>query len=197
MIVTKFKSERSDDRELKLMSAQMDVIRSGFRSLIYARQISELKNSNNYFWVSTCNAHYGHFIESWAKCFGNYSEDTHWKKLFVNRDSFRKEMFKELDTYEGKFVAYLKEILALRNEFFSHTDLSKDLISLNFPKLDMALDSFMFLYKVLQRRLLTAESLVVDRGPLDFKVWMSNLEEEAAKVITVAYDASKNIDEYQ
>ncbi|HCE3278437.1 hypothetical protein P3535_23170 [Vibrio parahaemolyticus] len=197
MIVTKFKSERSDDRELKLMSAQMDVIRSGVRSLIYARQISELKNSNNYFWVSTCNAHYGHFIESWAKCFGNYSEDTHWKKLDVYRGSFRKEMFKELDTYEGKFVAYLKEVLALRNKFFSHTDLSKDSISLDFPKLDIALDSFIFLYKVLQRRLLTAESLVVDRGPLDFKVWMSNLEEEAAKVITVAYDASKNIDEYQ
>lgn len=57
MIVTKFKSERSDDRELKLMSAQMDVIRSGVRTLIYARQISELKNSNNYFWVSICNAH--------------------------------------------------------------------------------------------------------------------------------------------
>ncbi|MDF4902270.1 hypothetical protein P3551_23705 [Vibrio parahaemolyticus] len=197
MIVTKFKSEKSDDRELKLMSAQMYVIRSGVRSLIYARQISELKNSNNYFWVSTCNAHYGHFIESWAKCFGNYSEDTHWQKLDVDRGSFRKEMFKELDTYEGKFVADLKEVLALRNEFFSHTDLSKDSISLNFPKLDMALGSFIFLYKVLQRRLLTAESLVVDRGPLDFKVWMSNLEEEAAKVITVAYDASKNIDEYQ
>ncbi|ATD28991.1 hypothetical protein [Vibrio cholerae] len=197
MIVTKFKSEKSDDRELKLISAQMGVIRSGVRSLIYARKISELKNSNNYFWVSTCNAHYGHFIESWAKCFGNYSEDTHWKKLDVDRGSFRKEMFKELDIYEGKFVAYLKEILALRNEFFSHTDLSKDSISLNFPKLDMALGSFIFLYKVLQRRLLTAESLVVDRGPLDFKVWMSNLKEEAAKVITVAYDASKNIDEYQ
>ncbi|EHH2561665.1 hypothetical protein J7X25_004547 [Vibrio parahaemolyticus] len=197
MIVTKFKSERSDDRELKLMSAQMNVIRSGVRSLIYARQISELKKSDNYFWVSTCNAHYGHFIESWAKCFGNYSEDTHWKKLDVYRGSFRKEMFKELDTYEGKFVAYLKEVLALRNEFFSHTDLSKDSIFLDFPKLDIALDSFIFLYKVLQRRLLTAESLVVDRGPLDFKVWMSNLEEEAAKVITVAYDASKNIDEYQ
>ena len=197
MIVTKFKSGNSNDKELKLMSAQMDVIRSGVRSLIYARQISELKNSNNYFWVSTCNAHYGHFIESWAKCFGNYSEDTHWKKLDVYRGSFRKEMFKELDTYEGKFVAYLKEVLALRNEFFSHTDLSKDSISLDFPKLDIALDSFIFLYKVLQRRLLTAESLVVDRGPLDFKVWMSNLEEEAVKVITVAYDASKNIDEYQ
>ncbi|ELA7154691.1 hypothetical protein AB3A93_000464 [Vibrio parahaemolyticus] len=106
-------------------------------------------------------------------------------------------MFKELDTYDGNFVTYLKEVLALRNEFFSHTDLSKDSISLNFPKLDMALGSFIFLYKVLQRRLLTTESLAVDRGPLDFKVWMSNLEEEATKVITVAYNASKNINEFQ
>ncbi len=43
MIVTKFKSGNSNDKELKLMSAQMDVIRSGVRSLIYARQISQLK----------------------------------------------------------------------------------------------------------------------------------------------------------
>lgn len=197
MIVTEFKSKKAGDDELKLMSAQMDIIRSGIRSLTYAKRIAALKGSNNHFWISTCNTHYGHFVESWAKCFGKYSEDTHWKHIDVKRNSFRKEMFKELDTYDGEFVLYLKEILVLRNEFFSHTDLSKDSIYLIFPRLDMALGAFVFLYKVLQRRLLAVDSLVVDHGPLDIKMWMSNLEEEAKQVITTAYNASKGIKEYQ
>ncbi|WP_076409368.1 hypothetical protein [Shewanella sp. UCD-KL12] len=197
MIVTKFKSEKSDDEELKLISAQMDVIRSGIRSLSYARQIDVLKNSNNYFWISTCNAHYGHFVESWAKCFGKQSEDTHWKHLDVKKESFRKEMFKDLNTHSGEFVVYLKDVLALRNQFFSHTDLSQDSISLNFPKLDLALAAFVFLYKVLQRRLSDAESLLVDQGPRSLERWISNLKEEAEQVISTAYSASKDIREHQ
>ncbi len=43
-------------------------------------------------------------------------------------------------------------------------------------------------YRVLQRRLLAADSLVVDHGPLDIKMWMSNLEEEAKQVILNSFD---------
>jgi len=197
LIITKFKSEISGDEELKLISAQMGIIRSGIRSLIYARQIDELKDSNTYFWISTCNAHYGHFIESWAKCFGKQSEDTHWKHLDVKKESFRKEMFKTLNTHSGEFVLYLKDVLALRNQFFSHTDLSQDSITLNFPRLDLALAAFIFLYEVLQRRLLDAESLVVDQGPRSLERWIANLKEEADQVISTAYTASKDIREHQ
>lgn len=184
----------SPENELRLIATQMEVVRSGIRSLVYFREIEKLDNKDKWFWLSTKNAHLQHFITSWSKCFGSYSEDTHWKKSILVRSAFTKGLFKVLGTDKHKFRLYLKEILTLRNSVFSHSEVQ--LKNVYIPKMDLALGSYRYFYKKLQERLEMSHILVIDHGPICLDMWIENLEEEAQKIITTAHSATEQLDEF-
>lgn len=72
------------------------------------------------FWVYTCDAHLEMATVYWCMIFGTDSNETHWKKLELDNDQFRRYLLKGLNISYGEWSKYQKNMLSFRNEYVAH-----------------------------------------------------------------------------
>lgn len=186
-----------EEEHLQLVAHQMENIRNGLRSIIYFRLLSRLTNRDQHFWTATKNAHLGNFALSWAKSFGAFREQLHWRHSIPkpNKERFRQELYQGLGTDQHKFRIYLKSMLALRNELVAHRDLTGEMVFI--PDCSMVIEAMKVLYRKLQSMLLDYRGFLVrDNGPGCIQTWCDNVEEEASNYLNAAVSATQEIVEY-
>ncbi len=184
----------SFDQESDLLLWQIDIIKTAIRSLIYFRNLDSTITLKSAFWMSTKNSHFQTFVTSWSKLFGNRGEDTHWNKIFVGRAEFKKHLKRHFDRESARKLSdYTKTILVLRNKVFSHTDTKLGVVKI--PSLNRAYEFLVFIFEKIIKRLAELPIVCVVK-PADVRMWTTNLDGEAGKLIEIAYASTSNFEEH-
>lgn len=127
------------------------------------------------FWAYTCDAHLLNATLCWCKIFGSDSENTHWKKIFIEREkeptknNFCKYLEKE-GINIGQWGVVHKDMLKFRNEYVAHTSNYDDIV----PYFDKA-SKILHLFDRWLR-----ETLIYDK--FEFKMFFEIEKEYAEKI---------------
>ncbi|EGU37318.1 hypothetical protein VIBRN418_08207 [Vibrio sp. N418] len=84
----------------------------------------------------------------WCKLFGTDSESTHWKKLVVDHEDFRRFLFQKTTHNQSEFRKYQLSMLEFRDKWVAHYESSFPHGSI--PEFELALNSALALQDYLQ-----------------------------------------------
>lgn len=89
-------------------------------------------------------------VLDWCKLFGSDDpkhQQLHWKNVFSDHTSFKAGLFGRLGLRQNTWDAYWNEMKVYRDQHVAHLDFIRRDIT-NYPKLDYALSSAMYYYKL-------------------------------------------------
>ena len=104
------------------------------------RQCYEKSQIESEFWRRTISVHLLQAIIDWCMVFGADSNDVHWKKVVVDKEtqnSFRSRLLSVTGMTNEEWQAYWLRMTTFRNDFVAHKVVKTDYPSV--PVLDMAL----------------------------------------------------------
>jgi len=74
----------------------------------------------NDFWTTVNGNFMDNCVLEWCKLFADQWGKHFWGKVVSNPDTFRQELFQELNVSEQDFLAYVREVREYRDKFVAH-----------------------------------------------------------------------------
>ncbi len=171
--------------------------RVGLKCGDFARQISYHRAFREYegslklnFWIATFNNAIDLAVLDWFHLFGYHNDDLHWKCVVSDNEKFRNGLFNYLCLSNGEFEAYWNEIKAYRDQDIAHIEIRP--VS-NVPDMSIALKACNYYYKNVLKELSTFRDY--SNWPDDLMEYHQRSLEQAEYIVSVAYEATKNINE--
>lgn len=170
------------------------------RSVLFARKIGEIlqkeKALSNIWSQAKYNA-YAVAVMEWSKGFGANSEEYHWKKVFGETSGFVQELRETADISEEAYLEYWRDMQDIRTSKIAHSGLP-DNPAPKLPDFDLAIKLFAATHRILVRILKELTELhlptIYVLEPMDFEVWMDNLEADLKNEVEPAIVASLKTD---
>ena len=163
----------------------------------FAKQISYHQAFRKYkgslklnFWIATFNNAIDLAVLDWFHLFGYQNDDLHWKRVVSDNDKFRDGLFNYLNLSKEGFEAYRNEIKAYRDKDIAHIEIRP--VS-NVPEMSIALKACNYYNKYVLKELFTFGDY--SKWPNDLMEYYQKSLEQAENVLSVAYEATKNINE--
>lgn len=161
------------------------------RQLSYHRAINKYKDDLKLnFWIATYNNAIDLAVLDWFHLFGYHNDDLHWKNIVTDIPRFRDELYKFLKVREDEFKAYWEEIKTYRDKDVAHIEIRP--VS-NVPEMTMALKAVSFYYQTVLKELSTIRNY--DNWPADLMHFHCRSLEQAEKIATKAYEATRDVSE--
>jgi len=177
-------------REKKLVIAAINCA-NFTRYLSYHRAFNKYKGTlKQNFWIATYNNAIDQAVLSWFHLFGYHNDDLHWKKVVDDKQKFRDGLYNYLNITENEFTTYWQKIKDYRDKDIAHFEIRP---MRNIPEMSIALKATNYYYKIILKEL----SLYNDYSnwPIDLIEYHQRSLEQAKNIVSVAYEASKNIKE--
>jgi hypothetical protein len=142
------------------------------------------------YWIVISNNFYDIVILEWCKIFGTDNEQTHWKTLVRDYNSFRNGLLKRLGLDESGWQSYWEQIRDYGNNALAHHRRSP--MVTQYPHLDNVLKSAFYYYDWLVKQL---ETIGIIQEPNNLEEYYNSYIRQAKLFSEKAYESTRNIKE--
>ncbi len=163
----------------------------------FARQISYHRAFGQYqgtlklnFWIATFNNAIDLAVLDWIHLFGYHNDELHWKCVISDIEPFRDGLLNYIGLSEKEFNAYWNEIKTYRDKDIAHIQIRP---VINVPDMTIALKACDFYYRSVLKELFRFRDY--SNWPADLIDYHHRSLKQAKKILTVAYEATQNINE--
>jgi hypothetical protein len=145
---------------------------------------------------------YGNLLDivvlDWCKLFGSDNEahqPTHWKNIVPTSGhaAFRRKLFSHLGIEKDRWNSYWDEMKKYRDNWAAHDNAKKRKIVLNFPTLEIAIESSYFYYNYVVGELMRLHQ--IEQRPPDLRSYCVAFTQQTKEVAQTALAATANIRE--
>jgi hypothetical protein len=173
------------------------LLRVAYKCQDFARQLSYCRARPNvddtpklYFWISVFNNFIDLAILDWLHLFGSHSDDLHWKKIAGDAVVFKGDLLDYLELDDVQWKIYWKSVKEYRDKDVAHIEVRP---MGHVPDMNTALKATAYYYRYVFGEL--SKFATYTDLPTDLIEYYRESLEQAERIVTIAYDATKQMRE--
>ena len=161
------------------------------RQLSYHRALNEHKDGFKLnFWIYVFNNAIDIAVLDWFHLFGYHNDDLHWKQVVADIDSFRQQLFCQVNMTEDEWKSYREEIKTYRDKDIAHIEVRP---TSHVPEMSIALQAVTCYYEHVLNELTGFGDY--SNWPEDLSEYYQRSLEQTKNIVGAAYPATAHIRE--